>query len=266
MKRRRRQRRRDATRDRRSPEQPAPEPFDRVLARELDAPSVDRIDPSPDAAFARPTTASTSAPLASDLDRGPGPDVDVWERLRQARAEAELLVVPSVATVAVVGPVDRARSVIELCRAQRWDDDGAVVVLTNRPNLVDDPWTAVGRGSDLVDALEADDADFPLLVIDVPRELPLWVRPLVERLRNGGVGMVHYALLGEPSDEDLATWHGEVGRPSVLDLVSPVDPGRVLELIERGEPIASVAGFALGPELLLALQTEVAHERQRLDV
>jgi len=95
-------------------------------------------------------------------------------------------------------------------------------------------------------------------VLDIPQELPSFVRPLVARLRDGGVGLVRYVLDGDPDDEDLATWHGELGRPSVLDLASAVEPRRVLELLDRGEPVASVAGMAITTELLLALRASIA--------
>ncbi|MCP4227279.1 MAG: hypothetical protein GY773_28375, partial [Actinomycetia bacterium] len=63
-------------------------------------------------------------------------------------------------------------------------------------------------------------------------------------------------LDGDPTDEDLATWHGQLGRPSVLDLASPIEPDRAMELLDRGEPIASISGVGLSAELLLALKME----------
>jgi hypothetical protein len=75
------------------------------------------------------------------------------------------------------------------------------------------------------------------------------------------VGLVRYVLGGDPSDEDLATWLGELGQPSVLDLASAVAPERVIELLERGEPMGSVAGMAITPELLTALRLDLEENR-----
>jgi hypothetical protein len=151
-----------------------------------------------------------------------------------------------------------ARSVVLRCAQQHWAGACEVFVLTGKSAIPEEPtWTIVQRGSDLVTIAERGEHDFPLLVIDVPDEPPMWVRPLLERLRRSGLGLVHYVLDGDPTDEDLATWHGEVGRPAVLDLVSPVDPLRVLELLDRGEPIASIGGVPVSAALLLALRAEV---------
>lgn len=187
--------------------------------------------------------------------------VDFWDHYDQAAAEAELAVVPPAAVVAIVGSLQAALPVIRRCQDRHWMGDCDVFVLTQQPlarlqGPDEPPWTAVARPSDLVAVLEEGRSDFPLLVLDVPPDLPAFVRPLVARLRDGGVGLVHYVLDGEPVDEDLATWHGELGRPSVLDLAGPVPADRVLELIERGEPVVSVAGRELSAELLLALRVE----------
>jgi len=130
-----------------------------------------------------------------------------------------------------------------------------VYVLTSRPELVTDPtWNVLTRPSELVTLLDEGLSDFPLMVVDIPRELPTWIRPLTSRLRANGVGLVRYVLDGDPSDEDLATWFGELDRPSVLDLAGQVPARRVIELLDRGEPVASVAGMAITADLLMALR------------
>ncbi|MGB5760579.1 MAG: hypothetical protein WBM50_26940, partial [Acidimicrobiales bacterium] len=150
---------------------------------------------------------------------------------------------------------DVAIGVARRCRADHWSGDCDVFVLTERPEVPGEPtWTTLGRPSDVVAVLEDGSSDFPLIVLDIQRELPPWVRPLVVRLRESGLGLVHYVLDDDPNDEDLATWHGELGRPSVLDLPAHLEPGRVLELLDRGEPIASVAGMPISTDLLLALR------------
>lgn len=186
---------------------------------------------------------------------------DFWDRYDLARAEAELARVPPAAVVAVVGPLDAVIPVVERCRDRHWMGDCDVFVLTQRRIVADQPgWQVVGQPSDLVAVLEDGGSDFPLLVLDVPCDLPAFVRPLVAHLRERGVGLVHYVLDDDPADEDLATWHGELGRPSVLDLAGSIEAGRVLELVDRGEPVVSVAGQDLSTELLLAFRVEKAAE------
>ncbi|MEM7275026.1 MAG: hypothetical protein AAF547_18230 [Actinomycetota bacterium] len=185
----------------------------------------------------------------------PSSSLQFWDRYDEASAAAQLFAVPPAAVTAVVGSLEVAIPVVDRCQASHWVSQCDVFVLTDRPQLVDDPtWVCLRRPSDVVALLENGGSDFPLIVIDVPQELPVWVRPLVARLREGGVGLVHYVLDGRPGDEDLATWHGEIGKPAVLDLADTVEPARVLELLDRGEPIASVGGSAITADLLLALR------------
>jgi hypothetical protein len=194
------------------------------------------------------------APRGSD-----GGGACFWARFESARADAELFHIPPVAVSAVVGSLPTALPVVRRCIASHWAGTCEVFALTGKAQVPGEPgWTVVERGSDLVRIVEQDGHDFPLLVIDVPGEPPLWVRPLLERLRRSDLGLVHYVLDGDPTDEDLATWHGELGRPAVLDLVSPLEPARVLGLLDRGEPIASIAGVPVTASLLLALRSEVA--------
>lgn len=180
---------------------------------------------------------------------------DFWGRYDEAAAAAELFSVPPAATTVVIGPLEVAVGVAQRCRARHWVSDCDVFVLTERSEVEAEPtWTILERPSDVVAVLEEGENDFPLIVLDIQRELPAWVRPLVARLRGSGVGLIHYVLDDEPSDEDLATWHGELGRPSVLDLAAYISPDRVLELLDKGEPIASVAGMPISTDLLLALR------------
>ncbi len=246
------------------PPEPAATSFDDVLARQLEPAAVDELEPIEDQAIDAPDPIDEHQAIdgPEPVDEAPvGPVVpgDFWDRYDRARAEADLAEVPPAAVVAVVGPLEAARPVIRRCRRRHWMGRCDVFVLTNRPAVSDEPdWRVVGQPSDLVAALEEGGSDFPLLVLDVPSDLPAFVRPLVARLRERGVGLVHYVLDDDPADEDLATWHGELGQPSVLDLAGPVASARVLELVDRGEPVVSVAGCDLTTELLLALRIEEA--------
>ncbi len=180
---------------------------------------------------------------------------DFWDRYDEAAAAANLFSVPPAAITVIIGPLDVAIGVAQRCRAGHWVSECDVYVLTDRAEIAEEPsWTPLRRPSDVVAVLENGESDFPLIVLDIQRELPAWVRPLVVRLRDSGVGLVHYVLDDDPSDEDLATWHGELGRPSVLDLAAYVAPDRVLQLLDKGEPIASVAGMPISTDLLLALR------------
>ncbi len=229
---------------------------DEVVDAEVGAP------PGPDAeSDLGPQPGSEMGSLAAAVQQPPAKPLSgsFWDHYDLARAEAELAQVPPAAVVAVVGPLDAVIPVVERCRDRHWMGDCDVFVLTQRRIVADQPaWKVVGQPSDLVAVLEDGGSDFPLLVLDVPCDLPAFVRPLVAHLRERGVGLVHYVLDDDPADEDLATWHGELGRPSVLDLAGSIDAGRVLELVDRGEPVVSVAGQDLSTELLLALRVEKA--------
>ncbi len=181
--------------------------------------------------------------------------VDFWHRYDEANAAANLFSVPPSAITVVIGPLEVSISVAKRCSSRHWVGECDVFVLTERPEVPGEPdWKILRRPSDVVQVLEDGESDFPLIVLDIERDLPAWVRPLVARLRQSGVGLVHYVLDDEPSDEDLATWFGELGRPSVLDLAAYVPPSRVTALLDRGEPIASVAGKPISTDLLLALR------------
>ena len=229
----------------RRPKRDEPE-FDTVLDRQL-------TEPSP---------AFVVLPTEAEPDHTPPPvGVDFWARHDEAKAAADLFDVPPADIIAIVGPLDAAFVVARRCLDHHWDHRCAVSVLTNRRQLAVDRWEVLAGPNDLVRALTERGARTPMLIIDVPSELPPWLQPLTARLRREGLDLVRYVLDGHPTDEDLASWHGTLGRPSVLDLTGPVDPDRVVELLERGEPIASVAGSQITAELLLALDLELLDER-----
>jgi len=190
-----------------------------------------------------------------------GSALEFWAGYDRACREAELLDLPPVALNAIVGPLPAAVPVVERCRSGHWAGACDVYALSARPEAAGADWTVVTDGWELAAIVADRQAEFPLVVIDVPPLLPGWVRPLLDELRQAGLGRIHYVLDGDPTDEDLATWHGEIGRPAVLDLVGAPPPHRVLELVDRGEPIASIAGVAMSADLLFALRIEVTSAR-----
>lgn len=196
--------------------------------------------------------ATTVEPESDPLE-----ELDFWAMYDEARAVADLLDVPPTSTVAVIGSLEVAMPAARRCRSRHWIDDDDVFVLTDRPGFVDEPsWHVITDPDDLVRVLTGSTYPSAMLVIDVPDELPRTLKPLVNRLREAGLALVRYVLDGNPTNEDLATWHGELGRPSALDLAGTVEPARVLELLDRAEPIASIAGVPISPELILALRMD----------
>ena len=208
-----------------------------------------RLLPAP---FAAPPAAGVTFRPAS---RG---GLEFWAGYDRACREAELLDLPPVALSAIVGSLAAAVPVVERCRTRHWAGGCDVFLLTDNPRAALPGWTVVADRAELVTIVADRQSEFPLLAIDVPPMLPAWLRPLLDQLRQAGLGRIHYVLDGDPNDEDLATWHGEIGRPAVLDLVGAPSPRRILDLIDRGEPIASVAGVPLSADLLFALRTDLA--------
>jgi hypothetical protein len=96
-----------------------------------------------------------------------------------------------------------------------------------------------------------------LLVLDVPVDLPQWVAPLQQRLRLAGVGAFRYAVPGTPSAEQLDRYRLGSDVPYILDLVSRVEPDRLVTFVDQQHPIGSVGGAVLTAELLVAMQEQV---------
>lgn len=258
-----------------SPPSPSPAVVDDVVvesAMERDQLRAEMTAQTDSAVAPVPTSAGLTAPgeeMAVDglFESSPVPPKPVsnpfsglgfWDRYDEATASAELFSVPPAAITAILGSLMVACEVAERCRTSHWVSDCDVYVMTERPELIPDPsWRVLDRPSDVVALLDDGLSDFPLVVVDIPRELPTWIRPLMSRMRDGGVGLVRYVLGNDPSDEDLATWHGELGRPSVLDLAATVPPARVLDLLDRGEPVVSVGGMPITADLLMAMRLAV---------
>jgi hypothetical protein len=132
----------------------------------------------------------------------------------------------------------------------------AVLVLTNRAEIVSQPtWCLVRDGAHLTSALGT--LGSPTVVaIDIDGELPIWLGPLVARLRGGGLGLIRLAVPGEPEERQLASMMTAVDPPLTIELLTPVEPERVLQLIEAGYPIGSISGAPVSAELLVAMRRE----------
>jgi len=159
---------------------------------------------------------------------------------------------PEGATVGVVGPLAASLGVVR--RLQRETGGRCeVVVLTTRAELVCEPgWTLVRNGARLAEAVHRPGT--AIVVIDVAEGAPLpgWLAPLVARLRRAGLVRVHLAADEDPDDATLVAAGEALGHPLVLDLAAPVAPGRMVDLLDRSVPVASVRGHALSAELVLA--------------
>jgi hypothetical protein len=213
----------------------------------------------------RPGAAATRRPVPappaqSGQARRSGSSLGFWRRLERAQRELGGADTRLVAVTGVVGPLAACIPVVRHGLSRRRGGDCEVAVLTSRAELVSEPtWRLVRDGSRLVEIATARRRPFALLVIDVRGpELPLWVGPLLERLRDAGVGLVRHVVAGDPSDDELASGRQVLGEPLVVDLLHAVQPARVLELTGRGAPIASVGGVPLSAELLMAMRAEVA--------
>ncbi|MEM8925097.1 MAG: hypothetical protein AAGD35_16450, partial [Actinomycetota bacterium] len=220
---------------------------------EVDTGAVRVVDaPSPTPAMAPPAPAPSEVPPP---DKGTG--VDFWALYTESQAMADLLDVPPTPVVAVVGPLEVAMTVARRCRSRHWIDGDSIVVHTERHDLVDEPSWEVLDDEALGRRLDEGGRPSAMFVIDAPGELTPDVTRIVRRLRADGPTLVHYVLDAEPSDDELATWHSRIGRPAVLDLFGPVDPARALALLDRGEPVASIAGVPVTAELIQALRIDV---------
>ncbi len=175
-----------------------------------------------------------------------------WDELHPDGGPTPVGPVPAGASVGVVGPLTAALGVVR--RLQREASGGCeVVVLTTRAELVCEPgWALVRSGARLAEAVHRPGG--AIVVIDVAEggPPPGWLAPLVAGLRRAGLVRVHLAADDEPDDASLVAASQALGHPLVLDLAAAVAPGRLVELLDRSVPVASVRGHALSAELILA--------------
>jgi len=184
---------------------------------------------------------------------------DFWARYERAQNDIALLNPATAMMRAVVGSFEDVRPVVErmIAGSSPGQPAPSVVALTSRPHRARNDWTVLSDQDELVAAARGYDGSATIFAVDVPYGLEPWLAPTVLGLRKAGVELVHYLLPGSSTDEDLATWHGEIGRPAALELTTEVEPGRAIELVDRGEPLVSIAGTPITAALLVALRSEV---------
>ena len=208
---------------------------------------------APDQSLLAPAPPRT--PQRTGAGSRPSEPSNFWVHLQQTRDALRAFVPPATRLVVVVGPLALTVPVVRRlqCRHRLAPDD--VTVLTSRAEIVSEPsWHLVRSGRQLVEAARAR-ADQPaLLVMDAPIELPIWVAPLLTRLRATGLDLVRYIVPGSPAPDDLIRFWTGPDEPYVIDLVSRVQPSLLVQLVEHDHPVATVAGVELSAELLVAMR------------
>ncbi|MEM9893280.1 MAG: hypothetical protein AAF962_20620 [Actinomycetota bacterium] len=223
------------------------------------------IDGEPDAGIeAEPTVAPEPVPVISVPKRGPR-STSFWMRLYRLRRELDTYLPPTNDVTAVVGPLVHTMPVIRNLQCEAGLPAESVIVLTPRAEVVSEPsWCLVRSGQQMLEAID-DRRDQPaVLAIDVDIELPVWVEPLLTRLRHHGLGVTRY-LLGDVDQIEILLHHrGASNGAFMIDISRPLQPEDLVELIDRRLPIATVAGVSLNAELLLAMRSQRL-EGTRLD-
>ncbi|MGF1599689.1 MAG: hypothetical protein ACFCVK_22710 [Acidimicrobiales bacterium] len=185
-------------------------------------------------------------------------DRTFWSRLDRAVDELHGLLPPASVSTCVIGPLAHAAPVVRQLEHRRPGEPVPVHVLTPRAEVVSEPgWHLVRDGAQLARAAES--ATTPVvIVIDVDGTEPIWLEPLVARLRRSGIDLVRHVVPGRPTDRDIDRLLHLSSGPATLDLCDPVPPERTLRLLDRGVAVVSVGGLALGPEVLVALRAATA--------
>ena len=130
----------------------------------------------------------------------------------------------------LVGSLSNASTAIEQMRATN-PNIRTVVAYTQNSDQIDPTWNMVERPSDLVLVAMRYGHPAPVLVVDVSAGIEAWLSPLMNSLREAGVGQVRYVVSGSPSDKELAPWAEAIGWPSSLEIVpdpfSGLDPNQL---------------------------------------
>ncbi|MEM7272274.1 MAG: hypothetical protein AAF547_04260 [Actinomycetota bacterium] len=214
---------------------------------------------------ARPAHAPTPGLTPAQLDALAGiPESrgGFWGRVDRTGLELGSFLPPSAPMVAVIGPLSLTTPIIRRLRTEDTLSSAEVVILTDRAEIVSEPtWRLVRSGHQLVDVATEAGGRPIVAVIDVPVDLPKWVGPLLNRLRLAGVGLFRYTVPGTPTPDQLGRYRLGSDVPYVLDLVSRLSPDQVMALIADRQPVGSVGGATLTPELLVAIRQQVEHGR-----
>ncbi|MCP4225341.1 MAG: hypothetical protein GY773_18550 [Actinomycetia bacterium] len=185
-----------------------------------------------------------------ERDTAPG----FWSRLVSVKDELHAFASRRAGLTVVVGPLASTMPVVRMLQCQDRLDPDDVVVLTTRAEIVSEPsWNLVRQDRSLIEAAAQSGDRSKLLVIDVPAELPIWVAPLIDRLRSVGIDLVRFVVPGSPVPDDLLGFWAGPENPYVIDLVSRLAPERVVRLVKHGHPVATIAGVDLSAALLLAM-------------
>ncbi|MEM9655825.1 MAG: hypothetical protein AAGA65_27310 [Actinomycetota bacterium] len=237
---------------------PTPRPSMPLTKAELSSEAL-MADPVAGTAAPRPA----SHPTIVDTDgTGHEPAVGFWPTLGRARQQLANALPASPTFVAVIGPLSLTTPVIGRLRTALGLVDAQVIVLTDRAEVVSEPnWQLVRSGHQLVDAAQERNGEPTILVIDVPADLPQWMAPLQQRLRLAGVEAFRFAVPGTPTLEQLERYRHGCDVPYLLDLVSRVEPARLVDFVAQHHPVGSVGGAPLTAELLVAMQEQVTRGR-----
>jgi hypothetical protein len=182
-----------------------------------------------------------------------------WLELYRTQRELASFMPLASPYVTVVGALPQAMTVTRRLRQGPTMSEAEVYVLTDRAGIVSEPmWNLVRSGRRLLE-IAAQRAELPtVLIVDVPDEHPNWLFPLQNRLRMAGVSLFHYVVNGRPTAAELERFRQGIDLPYAIDVVSRLEPERVLELIEQRHPLASVSGTVLTAEFLVAMRRQVA--------
>lgn len=218
------------------------------------------VEPKP---VVEPEIAAVPVPVAEPVAPGPLPGSPpmplpgFWGRLEAARGELQGRLTSSAGIVCVVGPLRDTMGVARQLQHRRRSAPSPVYVLTTRAEIVSEPgWELVRDGGRLVRLVAAGDGEPAVVVIDVPAEHPIWLAPLIQRLRTAGAGLVRHTVVGSVTAERIESCERVAGGSWELDLPMAIDPVHLMDLLDDGVAVSTVGGADLGPELLVALRRE----------
>ncbi|MEL7154957.1 MAG: hypothetical protein AAFN30_00005, partial [Actinomycetota bacterium] len=212
--------------------------------------------------------ADDAAEVVGDIDAGhvpadersasPSRSSSFWMRLYRLRRELDARLPPTNDVTAVVGPLTHTMPVIRHLQCEAGLPAEDVVVLTPRAEVVSEPsWCLVHSGQQMLEAMGHRQGRPAVVAVDVGIEMPVWVEPLLTRLRHNGLGVTRYLLTDADQLEILLHHRGTSNGAFMIDISRPLAPEELVELIDRRLPIATVAGVSINAELLLAMRGQL---------